>query len=135
MKKFDGAKFHIGFRVKFIKLVDGDVDEKNNDRLSAESSKITCKSEIRKALRNQKEDILEKIDRYTNLGSGWIISRIESHFINLANTYGYNNSINEFLMSVSDPNNPNRKIIKKMVKNSIILKIEDIFSMNKIILL
>ena len=60
LKKFDGAKFRIWFRVKFIKLVDGDVDIKTTDWLSAESSKITCKSEIRKSLGIRKNIFLEK---------------------------------------------------------------------------
>src|SRR5206468_7075244 len=81
LKKFKGAKFNIGFEVKFYKLIDGNVDEKITALLSAKSSRITHKSEIRKALKFQKEDFLRKIDRYTNQGSGWTISRIKKHFI------------------------------------------------------
>ena len=51
--------------------------------LSSKSLKITRKSEIRKALKNHKEDILRKIDRYINLGSGWAIGSIKNHFINI----------------------------------------------------
>ena len=50
LKKFKGAKFNIGFEVKFYKLIDGNVDEKITALLSAKSSRITHKSEIRKAL-------------------------------------------------------------------------------------
>src|SRR5437867_8820006 len=58
LKEFNGCKFHFGFSVRFHKYEDGDVVEKISVPLSAKSSKITHKSEIRKALRIQKEDIL-----------------------------------------------------------------------------
>src|SRR5437867_4592626 len=58
LKEFNGCKFHIGFSVRFQKYEDGDVVGKISVPLSAKSSKITHKSEIRKALRIQKEDIL-----------------------------------------------------------------------------
>src|SRR2546425_4298878 len=83
LKEFNGCKFNFGFSVRFKKYEDGDVVEKISVPISAKSSKITHKSEARKALRIQKEDILRKIDRYTSQGSGWTISRIRNHFINI----------------------------------------------------
>src|SRR3989442_425611 len=83
LKEFSGCKFHIGFSIELYKAVGEPYeDSKILLPLSAKSSKITHKSEIGKALRIQKEDILGKIDRFTSQGSGWTISRIRSHFIN-----------------------------------------------------
>src|SRR3989442_2412159 len=87
LKEFSGCKFHFGFSIELYKAVGEPYEDlKILVPLSAKSSKITHKGEIRKALRIQKEDILRKIDRYTNQGSGWTISRIRNHFIN---TYRY----------------------------------------------
>src|SRR5437867_2095458 len=87
LKEFNGCKFNFGFSIELYKALDEPYEDlKILVSLSAKSSKITHKSEIEKALRIQKEDILRKIDRYTNQGSGWTISRIRNHFIN---TYRY----------------------------------------------
>ena len=55
--------------------------KKNTVTLSAKSSRITHKTEMRKALKFQK-DIFRKIDRFTNQGLGWSINRIANNFIN-----------------------------------------------------
>src|SRR2546425_8680089 len=87
LKEFSGCKFHFGFSIELYKALGEPFEDlKILVPLSAKSLKITHKGEIEKALRIQKEDILRKIDRYTNQGSGWTISIIRNHFIN---TYRY----------------------------------------------
>ena len=83
LKKYKGARFNIGLKVKFYKPVDDDDDEKITQTLSTKSSRITHKSDIKKALKFQKQDFLGRIDRFTNQGSGWVINRITKHFINM----------------------------------------------------
>src|SRR6267154_2211020 len=80
LKEFDGCKFHIGFTIKFYKPSNGNTITIIQ---SAKATEISHKSEIRKAPRDQKKDNLRKIDRFTNKGSGWSISRIKTHFINM----------------------------------------------------
>src|SRR5206468_1642273 len=58
LKKYKGARFNIGLKVKFHKPVDDNDDEKITQTLSTKSSRITHKSDIRKALKFQKENFL-----------------------------------------------------------------------------
>jgi len=84
LKKFNGVKFSVGFRIKFVKPgYEYGKQEKVTQTQTSKSSQVTQKSETRKALKNHKEDILRKIDRYPNQGSGWTIGRIKNHSINM----------------------------------------------------
>src|SRR5437899_3196718 len=56
LKEFNGCKSHFGFSIELYKPSDGDTNEKITINQSAKVSIITNKSEIRKALRDQKED-------------------------------------------------------------------------------
>jgi hypothetical protein len=51
--------------------------------LSAKTTTITHRGEIRQALRTQREGLSSQIDRFTNRGSGWTVHRITSHFMNI----------------------------------------------------
>ena len=56
LKKFNGVKFNIGFKIQFYRVIDPETNEidKIKPILSAKSSTITHKSEFRRALRRQR---------------------------------------------------------------------------------
>ena len=78
----------MGFKVEFYRVIDPETEqiEKIKPILSVKSSTITHKSELRKALRKQREGIQSQIDRFTNGGSGWRILRITKQYFS---TYKY----------------------------------------------
>src|SRR3989454_286052 len=82
LKKQKGIKFNLGFKIKFIKTVDG-VETKDSSTISEKCVTVTHKSEIKEALKLQKESLLRQIDRFTNGGSGLRIHRITRNFINI----------------------------------------------------
>ena len=82
LRKQKGIKFNIGFKIKFIKTVDG-VETKDSSTISETCITITHKSEIKEAVKLQKEGLLRQIDRFTNGGSGLRIHRITRNFINI----------------------------------------------------
>src|SRR5207244_9980916 len=68
LRKQKGIKFNLGFKIKFIKAVDG-VETKDSSTVSEKCVTVTHKSEIKEALKLQKEGLLRQIDRFTNGGS------------------------------------------------------------------
>src|SRR2546426_1001819 len=82
LKKQKGIKFNLGFKIKFIKTVDG-VETKDSSTLSEKCITVSHKSEIKDAVKLQKEGLLRQIDRFTNGGSGLRILRITRNFINI----------------------------------------------------
>src|SRR5207245_8543551 len=82
LRKQKGIKFNIGFKIKFIKTVDG-VETKDSSTISETCITITHKSQIKEAVKLQKEGLLRQIDRFTNGGFGLKIHRITRNFINI----------------------------------------------------
>src|SRR5207245_3640236 len=82
LKKQKGIKFNLGFKIKFTKTVDG-VETKDSSTISEQCVTVTHKSEIKEAVKLQKEGLLRQIDRFTNGGSGLRIHRITRNFINI----------------------------------------------------
>jgi hypothetical protein len=85
LKKFNGVKFNIGFKVKFYRVIDPETEETEvvKVNLNAKASTITHKDEFRRALRRQREGIQSKIDHFTSGGSDWMILRITKQYFNI----------------------------------------------------
>ena len=84
LKKLNGIKFNTTMSIwmeKDGKLPDEFHFNTTSDRLIVDDNKS-----IHKVLRNQKEKLMRKIDRFTNHGSGWVVNRISQHAI-LINKY------------------------------------------------
>ena len=85
LKQLNGVKFNVVFEIVFSKP-----DEDNNVKFSppfpfiTKPSTVTHKSQTVKAMKVYKEDIIRRIDRFTNVGSGWAVSEIRRHFISIA---------------------------------------------------
>lgn len=80
--KNKATKINIGMDINFLK---GDVDKMiiNTFYVSSKAIDINNKTEIKKVMRTQLNQINDKIDRFTNKGSGWSVDEITRHYLTI----------------------------------------------------
>ena len=94
LKDMKGFKFIETLEVMFEK---DSIDSKTGKRVSiyktaffnGKAKTITKASDIEHKLNMSRQDILNMIDNWVSEGSGWVIDRIESHYINRYHIYTF----------------------------------------------
>ena len=87
-KTMKGFKFIETLEVMFEKVI---IDSKTGKRISiyktaffnGKAKTITKPSDIEPELNMSRQEILNTIDKWVSEGSGWVIGRIDSHYINI----------------------------------------------------
>ena len=88
LKDMKGFKFIETLEVKFEK---DSIDSKTGKRVSiyktaffnSKAKIVTKASDIEHELNMSRQDIMNAIDKWVSEGSGWVINRINSHYINI----------------------------------------------------
>ena len=88
LKDMKGFKFIETLEVKFVK---DSVDSKTGKRVSTyktaffngKAKTITKADDIGQELSMSRQEVLNMIDKWVSEGSGWVIDRIDSHYINV----------------------------------------------------
>ena len=81
LEELHGIKLNIGMEILFEKMADAENIIQNSFTFTVKSQSITIKSGVSPTIHAMNQDIAQKIDQYTNQGSGWVISAITRHFL------------------------------------------------------
>ena len=84
-----GFKFIETLEVTFVKIITTDSINKTTKRIyktaffNSKAKTITKANDIEHELSMSRQEILNKIEKWISEGSGWVISHIDSHYINV----------------------------------------------------
>ena len=108
LKDMKGFKFIETLEVTFEKDT---IDSKTGNRISiyktaffnGKAKTITKVDDIEPELNMSRQEILNVIDKWVSEGSGWVIDRIDSHYINVTTYKPLNGSYIELPMELRNP--------------------------------
>ena len=84
LEEFKGISFNIGMVIEFTKPTENVNEFKMNEfTFVPKLKKLTNNSDISGSVHAMNQHINGMIDRFTNQGSGWVVSKISRHFINI----------------------------------------------------
>jgi len=83
LEKLHGIKFNIGMEILFQKKSTNGNIIQNNFTFTAKAETITNKIDIPNAIKSMNQNINNRIDQFTNQGSGWTSEEVTGHFMSV----------------------------------------------------